>query len=205
MRSPPLISDVLVPIVTGISGLVSGLILASWRAGLGLASRYDVDLREKRLEAYNKLWSSLKGLDLRARPASMTADEVRALLSGLTAWYHESGGLLMSRTTQRKFAKLQLALIDLRAGRSGRRSGGRRWCVEPDHQLGKRAAHQYDRRYLEPARPAARVAHEAEGDRNLDRVFPRLDRNLRKPPDPRPTDVRVDAVFRSANVDLCDE
>ncbi|MEJ7787207.1 MAG: hypothetical protein WKF96_20595 [Solirubrobacteraceae bacterium] len=93
------------------TGLVSGIIGASWRAGLGLATRYDVDIRTKRLDAYATLWSSIKVLDLRAKPATMTVPEARVLLEAATCWYHDTGGLLMSRATQRKFVTLQRALV----------------------------------------------------------------------------------------------
>jgi len=106
------VSDALVPIVTALAGLVSGIVAASWRTGLGLAARYDADIRDKRLAAYAKLWSSLKGLDRRARPLSMTLGDALELLEQLTDWYHETGGLLMSRATQRKFADLQQLLVE---------------------------------------------------------------------------------------------
>lgn len=90
---------------------MSGIIGTAWRAGVGLATRYDADVRTKRLEVYATLWSSIKVLDLRAQPATMTVADVRVLLEGVTEWYHDAGGLLMSRATQRKFATLQRALV----------------------------------------------------------------------------------------------
>lgn len=105
------IADVVIPIITGLTGLVTGIIGTAWRAGVGLATRYDADVRTKRLEVYAVLWSSIKVLDLRARPTTMTVAEVRVLLEAVTEWYHDTGGLLMSRATQRRFATLQRALV----------------------------------------------------------------------------------------------
>jgi len=103
--------DVLVPIVTALTGLVSGMILSPWRTVLGLVARYDADVRERRLETYRTLWTTLKGLDLRARPKSMRMGEAEQVLERLIAWYHDDGGLLMSRSTQCKFARLQELLV----------------------------------------------------------------------------------------------
>lgn len=111
-RDTGTVDDVLLPLVTGLIGLVTGIIGASWRSGLELAVRYDVSLREKRLDAYADLWGLLQPLDRHAAPEAMAGADARALSDELRDWYHQTGGLLMSRSAQRKFVRLRRAVAD---------------------------------------------------------------------------------------------
>lgn len=102
--------DVLLPIVTGVTGLVTGIIASSWRYGVELAIRYDIELRTKRLEAYAQLWSLLQPLAFHAATDSLTRTSVRDLSGQLLDWYFDVGGLYLARATQRRFLALQDAL-----------------------------------------------------------------------------------------------
>lgn len=118
--------DVLVPIVTGVLGLITGVIAASWRAGLELAVRYDLELRAARVEAYRNLWARLRPLAVHADPGELTPPRLAALAEETMQWYFEVGGLFMGRGSQRKFVELQDELA-----KASKRAEG---ALEPDAQ-----------------------------------------------------------------------
>jgi hypothetical protein len=104
-------SEVVAPIVTGLVGLGTGAIAASWRTGLELAARYDVDLRAKRIDKYEDLWQRLAPLDQYGNQAALsTVGDVATLAAEVSDWYYTRGGLVMSRASQRKLVELRKQL-----------------------------------------------------------------------------------------------
>jgi hypothetical protein len=102
--------DIAVPIITALAGLVTGIVGASLRTGLSLSAKYDADLRQQRLEAYKSLWKVLAPLDVEGGAAPVSGETADKIRREIQAWYYETGGLLLSRPTQRHFRLLQSGL-----------------------------------------------------------------------------------------------
>jgi hypothetical protein len=72
-----------------------------------LRNKYDIDLRNKRIEAYTKLWEYLKPLAFFSSKEKYTYDELEKLSEELTTWYYGLGGLVMSSSSQKFYVQFQ--------------------------------------------------------------------------------------------------
>lgn len=81
-----------------------------------LRSEYDSDLRQKRLDAYLKLWRLLEVLARYGKlPAKLTAAETGGLADKLQHWYFQDGGLYLSTESRNAFFCLQDVLGQMQA------------------------------------------------------------------------------------------
>lgn len=73
-----------------------------------LRSEYDSDLRQKRIDAYSKLWRLLEVLARYGRlPAKLTGTDAGELADDLQCWYFRDGGLYLSTESRNAFFCLQ--------------------------------------------------------------------------------------------------
>jgi len=100
-----------IPIFTGLIGLLTGVITTYLSAILkfrkDLEARYDQDLHQERLRAYNELWKRLEILTPHAPPKALTPETLRDLLVSLRQWYFELGGIYMSDKSRPTCIKLK--------------------------------------------------------------------------------------------------
>lgn len=97
--------------VTAVGGVIAGAVGAAWKSRKNIEERYDVDLRQARVEAYKKMWALLEPLAYYFPAADLTRGTVRELGAALRHWYYTEGGLVMSESTRRIYLNLQVALV----------------------------------------------------------------------------------------------
>jgi hypothetical protein len=98
-------------LVPALLGLVTGIAATAYKSRKDLEVKYDIKLREERIEAYKRLWKELDRLAYYAPPQkTLTHGLARELATALRTWYFETGGLLMSEPTREAYFDLQSAL-----------------------------------------------------------------------------------------------
>lgn len=74
----------------------------------------DLDLRNKRIDAYSKLWQSTSVLPKWNRNSELTYEDLEKFNEKLSSWYFNEGGVFLSRTAQQNcFAPLRKELTAL--------------------------------------------------------------------------------------------
>ena len=110
MEVPNNIWTVTVAVGSGaLSAVVSALLTylsISVQVRKDLEAKYDIDLRNQRLNVYKELWQLLEPLAKYARPGPFTSSVAEGLLQVLRRWYFETGGLFMSENTRNAYFAL---------------------------------------------------------------------------------------------------
>jgi hypothetical protein len=84
-------------------------------------AQIDVDLRSRRITAYEPLWALTKVLPKWPRDEAVTYESLRQFSEDLRSWYFEVGGLYFSKTSRELYGVLQDELRRvLESGRTGR-------------------------------------------------------------------------------------
>jgi len=87
-------------------GAVFGFLSAVGKNYLDARRKVDEDLRTRRSSPYQELWNKTQSFQLWPRKeASYT--EVEEFQRQLTGWYYNSGGMLLSKSGQRAYERLQ--------------------------------------------------------------------------------------------------
>jgi len=81
----------------------------------------DIDLRKRRIDVYQELWTSTSILPKWPKAEGVTYERLLQFSHELRSWYFTKGGMYLSRSTHDKaYSPLQDALAEvLRANRSG--------------------------------------------------------------------------------------
>jgi len=107
-------STIVIAIITGLFGIVSGVTLAYLGAVLkfqkDLEAEYDKDLRNRRIEVYKELWKPLQLLARYDRPEPLTPQNLEKLSVEMRRWYFEIGGLYLSEETRKTYFDLKQAI-----------------------------------------------------------------------------------------------
>jgi hypothetical protein len=107
-------NTIAIAIITGLFGIVSGVILAYLGAILkfqkDLEAEYDKDLRNRRIEVYKELWKHLQLLARYDRPKPLTPKNLEELSVEMRRWYFEIGGLYLSEETRKTYFDLKQAI-----------------------------------------------------------------------------------------------
>jgi hypothetical protein len=116
-KEEPMDIEIVKTIVAGLFGLVSGAVLAYLGAVLkfrkDLEAEYDKDLREKRIETYQTLWSHLQLLARYDRPKPLNRKTLKELTVAMHKWYFETGGLYLSEDTRKDYFDLKKIIKDI--------------------------------------------------------------------------------------------
>ena len=81
----------------------------------------DVDLRSRRIDAYTPLWSTMKVLPKWPRDDTVSYERLRQFSEDLRAWYFDTGGLYLSKSSREEYGALQDELQRvLESGRTGK-------------------------------------------------------------------------------------
>jgi hypothetical protein len=94
-------------------GALFGILTTSWKTRKDLESQYDIDLRKKRIDAYQELWKMLEPLADYSPAAPLTRPRLKTLSESLRVWYFHQGGLFLSERTRAPYFHLQKALTNL--------------------------------------------------------------------------------------------
>jgi hypothetical protein len=84
-----------------------------------LEAKYDIDLRDKRIDVYKELWKRLQPLARYSPPAPVTYKKVQELLVDLRAWYFETGGLFLSISSRDAYFALMDKLEEVLNSNTG--------------------------------------------------------------------------------------
>jgi hypothetical protein len=99
--------DILVAIVTGLLGIISGALVAYVSAVLkfrkDLEAEYDKDLRNQRINVYKDLWRRLDLVARYDRPKPLNASTLQELTVSMRQWYFEIGGLYLSEESRKTY------------------------------------------------------------------------------------------------------
>jgi hypothetical protein len=126
------ISELVLAILAGMGG--GGAIIAALAAWLGkvwadrmsqtqrLIGEIDLDLRKRRIDAYQPLWKATALLPKWPRNDEATYEQLATLSHTLRCWYYETGGMYLSRTARDLgYGPLQGTIATVIAGgKSGR-------------------------------------------------------------------------------------
>ena len=108
MAEPALTTTVLSAAV----GAVVGFLSAAGKSYLDARRKVDEDLRTRRSPTYQELWNKTQTFQLWPQTkASYT--EVEAFQRQLALWYYDSGGMLLSKSGQRAYQRLQERLTSI--------------------------------------------------------------------------------------------
>jgi hypothetical protein len=104
------VSDVAMLVLSAGVGAIAGVVSTAWKSRKDLEAQYDIDLRERRIEAYSELWTLLEPLAYHFAPGPVTRGSARELGDSLRSWYFTKGGLVLSAGTRPAYFNLQQAL-----------------------------------------------------------------------------------------------
>ena len=96
-----------------VSSFVGALVsfLGAWlKSALEMRSKIDEELLNKRTELYQDLWDKTKILPKWPRKDDVTYENLISFSTDLRKWYYDGGGLYLSRTAQKAFARVQDAI-----------------------------------------------------------------------------------------------
>jgi hypothetical protein len=101
--------DIWVAIISGIIGFAATHLTTISKAKKDLMGQYDIDLRNKRIQAYTGLWDKLYVLrnPEHSQFPTMKYKDIQCLLSELTYWYYKGGnGMFLSENSRGLFFRL---------------------------------------------------------------------------------------------------
>src|SRR5215831_3072031 len=111
---------IVVAIVTGVLGIISGALVAYVSAVLkfrkDLEAAYDKDLRDQRLKVYEDLWQRLDLVARYDRPKPLNASTLQELTVSMRQWYFEKGGLYLSEESRKTYFDLKNTIQELLNG-----------------------------------------------------------------------------------------
>ena len=73
----------------------------------------DKTLLNKRAELYQTAWEYTELLSIYRSKDNITREQYEQVSKNLHCWYFQTGGLYLSRSSQKAFAKLQKSLIEI--------------------------------------------------------------------------------------------
>jgi hypothetical protein len=77
---------------------------------LEIAGSIDLDLRQRRIGAYQEMWARTSLLPMWPRAKNVTYEKLNELSEALRDWYFGSGGMYLSAKTRETYGDLQQAI-----------------------------------------------------------------------------------------------
>ena len=77
-----------------------------------LKAKYDISLRDKRIEVYEELWKRLEPFALYSPPAEVNLFTLQCVSDRLREWYFEIGGMFLTEKSQTPYFELQKLLVE---------------------------------------------------------------------------------------------
>ncbi|BAM01375.1 MULTISPECIES: hypothetical protein [Caldilinea] len=107
-------TTLLSPLITGLLGIVSGIVGTYLTAILkfrkDLEAEYDKDLRSRRLDVYKTLWNHLQLVARYDLPKPLTPSTLEELTIAMRTWYFNEGGIYLSEPTRARYFELKEAI-----------------------------------------------------------------------------------------------
>lgn len=103
-----------------LSSFVGALVsyLGAWlKSALEMRSKIDEELLHKRTELYKDLWDKTRILPKWPREDNVSYEKLISFSTELREWYFNGGGLYLSRSAQRAYARVQDAICPLSSKR----------------------------------------------------------------------------------------
>ena len=91
---------VLVAIISLLSGIVLTYVGAIVKFRRDLQSKYDIDLRNKRIKAYKLLWQLLEPLAYYSPATLVTYGIIQEMSEKMREWYYKTGGMFLSESSR---------------------------------------------------------------------------------------------------------
>lgn len=82
--------EALLVIIAARIGAVAGIFVASLQAHRQREAQYDIDLRKKRIPAYQKLWKCFEPFAYHSPPRPVTFGKLRDISTVRRSWYYKS-------------------------------------------------------------------------------------------------------------------
>lgn len=96
-----------VSLVTALVGAVLASIGTYLAARRDLQLKFDDSLRDLRITRYEKLWKELSPLAKYGRTTVLSHEQIADLITALTTWYFDTGGLVLSSEAREDYFALQ--------------------------------------------------------------------------------------------------
>ena len=98
---------VLVAIISLLSGIVLTYVGAIVKFRRDLQSKYDIDLRNKRIKAYKLLWQLLEPLAYYSPATLVTYGIIQEMSEKMREWYYKTGGMFLSESSRDAYFDVQ--------------------------------------------------------------------------------------------------
>lgn len=110
-------NTVIVAIITGLFGLISGAMVVYVGAILKyrkeLEAEFDKEIRKERIQVFPELWRHLDVLARYDRPGPLDVERLRDLSIKMRKWYFESGGMFLSDRARESYFDLKERILRL--------------------------------------------------------------------------------------------
>jgi hypothetical protein len=108
------LEQLLIPIIAAIAGAISSYVVAVGKTRMDLASQYDINLQNKRFEAYSELWKLMELLAKWSPPkATLSYKDLKEISCNFRHWYFSKGGLYISEPSMLDYGRFQDEIIKL--------------------------------------------------------------------------------------------
>jgi hypothetical protein len=104
------LSELTTTVLTAGLALITAVVLAVLGTKQRLEVEYDIELRKRRIDAYQALWRIVEPLAYYSPPSAVTYAVTRDLAQALRSWYFEVGGLFLSEASREAYFDLQKGL-----------------------------------------------------------------------------------------------
>jgi hypothetical protein len=88
-------------------------VLDTHRAMLKFGSTIDLDLRKRRIEAYQDLWNKTALVPRWPRATDVRYSQLKQFSAEMRTWYFEKGGMYLSKSSQDKYSDLQKGIWNI--------------------------------------------------------------------------------------------
>ena len=77
-----------------------------------MKAKYDISLRDKRIEVYQELWKRLEFLAKYSPPEEVNLFHLQTVSNQLRQWYFEIGGMFLTEKSRTPYFALQELLVE---------------------------------------------------------------------------------------------
>lgn len=102
---------IIVAVISLLSGVLVTYLGAILKFRKDLQAKYDIELRDRRICHFTKLWASLEPLAKYSPSAQITYDTIQNLSENLRKWYFNEGGLYLTEASRKTYFGLQKEFV----------------------------------------------------------------------------------------------
>jgi hypothetical protein len=105
-----------VSLITGAIGIGGTYLSAVLKFRKDLQAKYDISLRDMRIDPYKDLWKRLEPLATYSPPGPLSYATINQLSAKLREWYFQVGGLFLSESSRKSYFELQKKIEKIVSG-----------------------------------------------------------------------------------------